>query len=146
MGRGNFYAGDPGDQWYIDYDLYDWDDPLTASELLQEDINQVLMAIRERFPSFHSCHKCLVRRDMDIELENKFFWIGTAENQWSIALWIVMRDDEWEPDENLAMRHYWTYHDEIERMLLDQFGTICKRCGPWTSRTITKDTQEKEMA
>ena len=59
MGRGNYCPkGEVTDQWYIDHDLYLWDDDEHDEDevdydLMLDDIDTLMISIRHRFPSFH---------------------------------------------------------------------------------------------
>ena len=72
-------------------------------------------------------------------LENSFFRIGTADNEWAEAVFIQMRDDLWENEENLAARHFESYQRGIQKILLEMHGTIYLRNGPWMSSKLTKE-------
>lgn len=144
MGRGNYCPKNRvSDQWYIDYDLYrltDEDDDWTETDydLLAEDLAGALKAIAKRFPSFRETDR---RGDTywceSIRLENRLFRVGTADNEWSEALFIEMRDDLCPEDVNLARRHLQSYRDGIEKILLEWFGEVARRNGPWMSSRIT---------
>ena len=146
MGRGNYCpSGEMTDQWYIDYDLYLWDDDDHAEyerdyDLLEDDIEVVMEAIKKRFPSFYPATEYGDSYWGErFRLENSFFRVGTADNQWSEAVFIKMRDDLWENEENLAGRHFDSYCRGIKEILLEFFGTIHLRCGPWMSSRLTKE-------
>jgi len=147
VGRGNFCpCGEFADQWYIDYDAYEWDDDEHEEyeidyELLNEDIDILMDEICKRFPSFYREEKQMNhywgQRQI---LENKFFVIGTADNEWSEAVFIQMKDDIWPCEqENLAIRHFESYCKGIREIMLDLFGTIYLRNGPWMSSKLMKE-------
>ena len=147
MGRGNFcVSGELGFQWYIDHDLYSMEDEAneytTDYDMLQDDIESAVREIQHRFPSFSE------RRTMvdncwaqEVLAENSLFVIGIADNQWSEAVFIKARDDLYPEDMNLARRHFNTYCDGIQRILLDMFGEVCLRCSAWTHQRITRKEQ-----
>lgn len=145
MGRGNYCpSGELTDKWYIDYDGYVWDDDEHEEwerdyELLEEDVCQIIEAIEKRFPSFSSIDTWGSNYwGEHFRLENKFFRIGTADNEWSQAVFIQMKDNLWPEEVNLASRHFQTYCDGIMSIMLDTLGEISLRCGAWCSRTVKK--------
>lgn len=147
MGRGNYCpSGECSDQWYVDYDDYSYEtdcDYEIDYELLMEDMDRALEAIKKRFPSFHETDKwgdqywCEQYR-----LENKLFRIGTADNQWSGVLFLQMRQDLWIEQETLARRHFDQYSKAIRQIMLETFGKISLRRGAWCSRTIKLGEEE----
>ncbi len=146
MGRGNYCpGGQVADQWYIDYDGYRWNDEehhdYEIDEMLLDfDIDTILNAVKERFPSFSTADKYGDGYWAEhIRLENRFFRIGTADNQWSCAVFIQMKDDLWPEEENLARHHFQRYCDGIKAIMLDHLGEISLRCGAWCSRTLKKE-------
>lgn len=145
MGRGNFCpCGDAADQWYIDYDFYrlnddEHDEYETDYDLLDDDVNAAFLMIQNRFPSFSPCDKYMNHYwGQTARLENKYFYIGTADNEWSEAIFIVMKDDLYPEEEPLANRHFDQYCKGIQEILLDVFGTVYLRNGPWMSSKIEK--------
>lgn len=145
MGRGNYCPkGELTDQWYIDYDGYLWDDEEHDEyerdyDLLEDDVDAIMVSIRKRFPSFYPA----VMEHGDgywgekFRLENSFFRIGTADNEWSEAVFIQMREDLWPEEENLARRHFPRYCEGIKKIMLETLGTIYLRNGPWMSSKLT---------
>lgn len=147
MGRGNYCpSGEMTDQWYIDHEMYQLEDEAGEYEidfdLMQEDISEVMEAIKKRFPSFHDKNRFgdnyWGERYM---LENQLFWIGTADNQWSEAIFIKERDDLGDFHGALARRHFPRYCEAIKQILLEMFGTIYLRNGPWMSSKLTLEVR-----
>lgn len=143
MGRGNYCpSGECSSQWYIDHDNYLWDDFEHESweidyELLGYDIDDVMIAVQKRFPSFHPIDEWGSNYWAEhFLLENKFFRIGRADNEWSEAVFIQMKDDLWPEQESLASQHFATYCDGIRAIILDKLGELYLRTGPWTSARI----------
>lgn len=152
MGRGNFCArGDMAEQWYIDYDNYhyyycDENGDETSEEyfdqdLLDEDIQYIMDEIRSKFPSFRQVdswdHYC---REQHYLLENQLFRIGVADNEWSVAFFIVENEEKisWNCWEGIAEKHYTEYMHGIEKILLGAFSEVYKRNGAWMSSKIER--------
>lgn len=145
MGRGNYCpSGEVTDQWYIDHDLYQIEDEAEEYEidydLMRDDVSEVMDAIKQRFPSFYDDEKYGDGYwGEQYMLENKLFRIGTADNQWSEAVFIQMRDDLWPEQENLARQHFPRYCEGIKKIMLEFFGEIHLRNGPWMSEVLKKE-------
>lgn len=120
MGRGNYYAsGNYAAQWYVDYE----------SDVLEE----VFHKIEERFPSFHKQDKW-IRRDSHVLLANNLFYVGIADNEWSVAIFLSSKDNR--VADCLAARHFDTYEEGILNILLSFFGKVYVPTSSWTSRKI----------
>lgn len=137
MGRGNFQAtGVLSDQWYIDYDAFENDgqwDREYQGYMLNTELKEL---IQKRFPSFYDSD-ARVSRDSSAMLENELFYIGLADNEWSVAVFLQSKDDG-EYSDGIVSRHFLEYTDGIKTILLDMFGTIYIRASAWTSGKITK--------
>ena len=120
MGRGNYYAsGEHAAQWYVEYE----------PDILEE----VFRKIEERFASFHRQDKWL-RRDSHILLENYIFYVGVADNEHTVAVFLSSKDDG--ITDGLASRHFDAYEKGILDILLGLFGEVYVPTGSWTSQKI----------
>ena len=120
MGRGNYYAsGDYAAQWYVDYE----------PDILEE----VFHKIEERFASFRKQDKW-IRRDSHVLLANNIFYIGIADNEWTVAVFLSSKDNA--VADSLAARHFNTYEEGILNILLSLFGKVYVPTSSWTSRKI----------
>ncbi|MEG2624150.1 MAG: hypothetical protein RSC06_14750 [Clostridia bacterium] len=124
------------DQWYIDYDAFEndgqWDQEYQGY-MLNTELKEL---IQKRFPSFYDSD-ARVSRDSSAMLENELFYIGLADNEWSVAVFLQSKDDG-EYSDGIVSRHFLEYTDGIKTILLDMFGTIYIRASAWTSGKITK--------
>jgi len=93
--------------------------------------------LRMRFPSFVQCSSdnwiTNCRRAI---LENKLFFIALEDNQWSMAVELVQKEDDYRTLEGLQAWHYQRYLDGIRGVLLDMYGEVSTRAGAWTCSTI----------
>lgn len=120
MGRGNYYAsGEHAAQWYVEYE----------PDILEEAFRE----IKERFASFHEQDKWF-RRDSHILLENYIFYVGVADNESTIAVFLSSKDDG--ITDGLASRHFETYKKGILDILLGLFGNVYVPTSSWTSQKI----------
>ena len=120
MGRGNYYAsGNYAAQWYVEYE----------PDILEE----VFRKIEERFASFHKQDKWL-RRDSHILLANNIFYVGVADNEHNVAVFLSSNDNR--VADCLAARHFDAYEKGILDILLSFFGEVYAPTSSWTSRKI----------
>ncbi len=120
MGRGNYYAsGNYAAQWYVEYE----------PDILEE----VFRKIEERFASFHKQDKWL-RRDSHILLANNIFYVGVADNEHNVAVFLSSKDNR--VADCLAARHFDAYEKGILDILLSFFGEVYAPTSSWTSRKI----------
>lgn len=120
MGRGNYYAlGDYAAQWYVEYE------PDILEDAFQE--------IEERFASFHKQDKWF-RRDSHILLENDLFYVGIADNESTIAVFLSSKGNG--TTDGLAARHFGAYEKGILDILLSFFGEVYVPTSSWTSQKM----------
>lgn len=138
MGRGNFCAsGDLAMQWYIDYDQFTSEDGEIDELFLHEMVNyEMVNKIMKRYPSFWKTDKW-IRRDAHALLENKLFYIGTADNENTLAVFISSKDEF--GIGRMAIRHFDGYKKGVQQILLDLFGEVYIRTSVWTSGRIAKE-------
>ena len=116
----------------------DWsyDELETESEL--DDIKECFIAeFIKLFPSFERVDKTYISASRLAILENKLFYICMEDNEWSIAVELIQREDPYDDHlVGLQKRHYERYLDGIKKCLLRRLPSISYRCGAWTSGTI----------
>lgn len=127
MGRGNYLArgGNYSYQWYVDNDVWNWDD----------DPENLRAMLAKRYKSFGACDKWL-DRESHAFAQNRLFYVGIADNETSAAIFLSPRDDGFVRGEQ--RRHFPTYRDAIEQMLCDLVGAenVRIRTSAWTSGTV----------
>lgn len=120
MGRGNYYAsGDHAAQWYVDYE----------PDILEDAFRE----IEERFASFYKQDKWF-RRDSHILLENDLFYVGIADNESTIAVFLSSKDND--ITDGLVARHFGAYEKGILDILLSFFGEVYVPTSSWTSQKM----------
>lgn len=74
-------------------------------------------------------------------LESKLFYITMEDNEWSMAVELIQKTDDWGDyvSPGLQHRHYQRYLDGIKRCLLNRLPSIGTRNCPWESGTIKKE-------
>lgn len=129
MGRGNYLAngGNYSYQWYVDNDVWDWD----------FDAENLRAMLAKRYKSFGACDKW-IDRESHAFAQNRLFYVGIADNESSVAIFISPRDDGFVRGDQ--RRHFHTYRDAIEQILVGQFGAqnVRIRTSAWTSVSLEK--------
>ena len=139
MGRGNSCTtGKYEGLYYLDYDF--WRDPDDEeNEFFQwgyeEDMDTMLRAIQQRFPSFSPCDTW-IDCDAHAVLENGLFYVALADNEWSIAVKLLQKQDWYQNLEGLQAGLYERYLEGLKNILLRMFGKIGTYAGPWTHGTL----------
>ena len=144
MGRGNFCAsGDLAMQWYIDYDQFTSEDGEYDELFQHEMVNyEMVNQIMNRYPSFWKTN-AWIRRDAHALLENKMFYIGIADNENTLAVFISSKDEF--GTGRMAIRHFEGYKKGIQKILLELFGEIYVRTSAWTSARITEEETDNAV-
>lgn len=144
MGRGNFCAsGDLAMQWYIDYDQFTSEDGEYDELFQHEMVNyEMVNQIMNRYPSFWKTN-AWIRRDAHTLLENKLFYIGIADNENTLAVFISSKDEF--GTGRMAIRHFEGYKNGIQKILLELFGEIYVRTSAWTSARITEEETDNAV-
>ncbi len=93
-----------------------------------------------RFPSFEFVDRWISRSRKAI-LENKLFYVVLEDNEWSMAVELIQKEDEYGSGAmiGLQMGLYREYLEGIKEILLDMNGEVGIYTGAWTSGVIRKD-------
>lgn len=121
---------------YSDIDTQWWEDDV---------IEELQSSLRKKFPSFVPCDKWVGRERRAI-LQNQLFYIALEDNEWSLAVELLQRDEGWGDDwrQNLQKRHFQRYLDGIRDSLFEQFESLGAYSGAWTSKTIHRPVEGGE--
>lgn len=127
------YAELTGCEWVYD----EWG----SSEELDDVLECFKDSFTEMFPSFERVPKDKrIDRSIRVILENKLFYIGVEDNQWSDALKLLQKEDPYDDHLlGLQKRHYQRYLDGIKKALLERLPSIGTYSGAWTSGRITRE-------
>jgi len=94
------------------------------------------------FPSFRRAETAeLWLEDSRVILESKLFHIAVEDNEWSLAVKLLQKEEPWGDVwmENLQKRLYKKYMEGMKRCLLEVLPSIGTYTGPWTSGRITRE-------
>jgi hypothetical protein len=143
MGRGNTCVfGEYEGLFYVDWDNFssEYEDDDLWREDWENSLYQFINDFTQRFKSFSRCDEWISRDDRAV-LENKLFYIAVADNEWSIAIKLIQKGQEYYDGSNietLQAKHYKTYLDGIRDCLFNQFEELGTYTGPWTSGRIQR--------
>lgn len=155
MGAGNTCVfGDYEGLYYLAWDNFPSEYEDENGELITEDYEMQRMlfedSLFEFMYSFKRKFKSFSREIKDewldnnqkIILENKLFYIVIEDNQWSMAIKLIQKEQSYYSDgniEGLQKRHYKNYLKGIRESLFEQFKEIHCYGGAWTSGKIKRD-------
>lgn len=149
MGRGNTCVhGNYEGLYYVDWDNFpcEYEDEdgntITDYDLQGEEFKNSLRMFVKDFlkicKSFSKCD-CWIGREAHAILENKLFYIAIEDNEWSIAIKLLQKDNSYIDNiAGLQAGLYKHYLDAIKKCLFNQFETLGVYGGAWTSGTITR--------
>lgn len=123
-----------GGDWYFDEE---------GTMCEQSDIEECFMDdFTNRFPSFERARAdLLLGRDRRVILESKLFYICIEDNQWSVAVELIQKEEPWGLNwmENLQGRLYQKYLEGMKLCLLARLPSIGVYAGAWTSGTLKRE-------
>lgn len=122
-----------GGHWLYD-DLWTEDARADILDAFTKDLIQ-------RFPSFSRPDtEQQLSNSQKIILENQLFYICIEDNQWSLAVELIQKEERrgncWT---SFQASHYQRYLDGVKTCLLHHLPSIGVCDGPWTSKTITRE-------
>lgn len=94
--------------------------------------------IKNKFKSFSKCDKWLDNETHCI-IENNLFDIALQDNQWSIAVKLLCKDDE----TGLHIKHFKEYDNALLKILFDLSDDVYGYAGAWTSQKLIKQDVTK---
>ena len=94
-------------------------------------------SFKKCFKSFSDCDQWISRSELAI-LENLLFYIVVEDNEWSVAVKLIQKEDGILNLDGLQAKHYQNYLNGIEACLFEQFDVLGTYGGPWTSGRIRK--------
>lgn len=94
-------------------------------------------SFKKRFKSFSDCDQWISRYEHAI-LENTLFYIVVEDNEWSVAIKLIQKEDWLLNLDGLQAKHYQSYLNGMKDCLFEQFDELGTYGGPWTSGRIRK--------
>lgn len=151
MGRGNACVhGDFEGLYYIDWDNFSYQcededgNLITDYDFQREEWENSLYVFIEdfknKYKSFTNCEEWINREEQAI-LENELFYIVIEDNQWSIAIKLIQKEQSYYSRGNITNLQAGLYRKYLEGMkncLFNQFEEIGIYGGAWTSGVIKR--------
>jgi hypothetical protein len=151
MGRGNTCVfGDYEGLYYVDWDNFSNEYEDEHGNIIQDydfqreewenSLYEFISDFTQKFKSFSKCDEWISREDRAV-LENKLFYIAITDNEWSMAIKLIQKEQEYYDNgniENLQAKHYKTYLNGIKECLFNQFEELGTYGGAWTSGRIRR--------
>ena len=94
-------------------------------------------SFKRRFKSFSDCDQWISRYEHAF-LENALFYIVVEDNEWSVAIKLIQKEDWLLNLDGLQAKHYQSYLNGMKDCLFEQFDELATYGGPWTSGRIRK--------
>lgn len=150
MGRGNVCTnGKHEGLFYIDWDNFstEYDDgegSVTTNdyewqhEQYEDDKHEIVTEFCNKFHSFSKCDKWISSEERAIA-ENNLFYLVSQDNQWSIAIKLIQKDNDWNNVEGLQGKHFPTYFEGLKNVLFMFYDELGTYGGAWTSGRIRRD-------
>ena len=114
----------------------------------EEDILECFMdSFGRMFPSFSRVQGDVWIRtgaygdyDRRVIMENSLFYIAVQDNQWSVAVELIQKEDPYDDHlSGLQARHYQRYLEGMKKCLLERLPSIGTSGGAWTSGCIKRE-------
>jgi hypothetical protein len=151
MGKGNTCVfGDYEGLYYIDWDNFSNEYEDEHGNIIQDydfqreewesSLYKFISDFTQRFKSFSKCNEWISRDEKAI-LETRLFYIAITDNEWSMAIKLIQKEQGYYDKgnmENLQAKHYKTYLNGIKECLFNQFEDLGTYGGPWTSGRIRR--------
>lgn len=151
MGRGNTCVfGKYEGLYYVDWDnfadQYETEDGeiITDYDLQRDEweyaLDEFVTDLKEKYHSFTDCNRWINSSERAV-LENSLFYIVVEDNEWSMAVKLIQKEQDYYSSGNiinLQARHYKNYLEGIKECLFNQFDELGIYGGAWTSGRIKK--------
>jgi hypothetical protein len=151
MGRGNVcVSGEYEGLYYVDWNNFSSEYEDEHGNIIQDydlqreewegSLEQFISDFTKRFKSFSRCDEWISNSEKAV-LENSLFYIAVEDNEWSIAIKLIQKEQGYHFSgniENLQVKHYKNYLDGMRDCLFNQFEELGTYGGPWTSGRIRR--------
>ena len=120
----------------FDFDMCEFDEAESYFSQIDFEYAFTERMIR-RFKSLERVSKW-ISHERRVLLENKLFYIVLEDNEWSLAIELIQKEDKFGGDDlvGLQMGLYRKYLDGIRDILLDMHGEVGAYGGAWTHNVI----------
>lgn len=151
MGRGNSCVfGKYEGLYYVDWNNFsneyeDGEGNIIVDEYMrveewEEALSQFIFDLTKKYPSFSTCEEWLSNTEKAV-LENSLFYITVEDNEWSMAIKLVQKEQSYYSKGNIVNLQaglYMKYLNGIRDCLFNQFDELGTYEGAWTNGRIKK--------
>ena len=113
-------------------------DGVASGDAVDQVLEGFMEAFQKRFPSFERVESDTWHDGRRLLLENGLFVIALEDNEWSLAVELLQKENDYQSLEGLQSRQYQRYLDGMRDALLEHLPSIGTYTGPWTSGTINR--------
>lgn len=132
------YADLTGSEWVYD--------DLSSAEEERDVLNWFISGFTRMFPSFQRpANEVWLRNgpwgecSRKVILENKLYYIAVEDNEWSLAVELLQKEDPYDDHlSGLQSRYFKKYIEGVKMCLLERLPSIGIRTGAWTSGSIKR--------
>lgn len=114
-------------------------DEVASGDAVDQVLEGFMESFQKRFPSFERFEDDAWQGSRRLLLENGLFIIALEDNEWSLAMERLQREDDYQCLDGLQAHHYQRYLDGMRDALLEQLPSIGIYTGPWTSGRIMRE-------
>lgn len=129
---------------YEDHASNAWEyDEYASADETAECLSYIVEQFTKRFGSFtHAAPNKWLDREQRIIMESRLFYVTVQDNQWSLAVKLIQREDPYNTLSGVQRRHYRRYLDALRDIMLEYLPQIGTYSGPWTSGTLKAGEKE----
>lgn len=132
--NGDFEQKMLGDMSMEDFQNFEYDH-IMSGIYYDDFVREFKILMGNKFNSFVSTGD-----DYGTIMENDLFEIVVEDNEWSYAVKLVQKEDDYDNHlDGLQKKHYQNYLEGIKNILLEVFPSIGCYDGAWTHGTITRE-------
>ena len=114
-------------------------DEVASGDAVDQVLEGFMEALQKRFPSFKRFEDDTRHDGRRLILENGLFVIALEDNEWSLAVELLQKEDDYQSLDGLQSRQYQRYLDGMRDALLEQLPSIGTYTEPWTSGRIVRE-------
>lgn len=114
-------------------------DEVASGDAVDQVLEAFMETFQKRFPSFERFAPETWKGGRQLLLQNGLFLVAVEDNEWSLAVELLQKEDDYRSLEGLQSRQYQRYLDGMRDALLEQLPSIGTYTCPWTSGTITRE-------
>ena len=152
MGSGNACVfGNYEGLFYVDWDNFSCQYEDADGNVIRDDyefqreewetaLAEFVFDFNDKYKSFSKCDEWITRNERAV-LENSLFYIAVEDNEWSMAIKLIQKEQDYYSRGNIVNLQaglYRKYLEGIKNCLFNQFSELGTYGGAWTSGRIRR--------